>query len=816
MRSFIKLSAITFALALALAGCKSADEKAEEHFQSGLALIEQGDFDRAVLEFRNVFQLNFSHLEARRALARMLRNDIGDPARAYRQYLRLAEQYPEEVEARIALSEIAFSAANWEEVERHGTVAEELAPEDPQVQAITAARAYRAAALAEDEPERRSQARTAAALLADQPENTMLRNIMVDHHLRESELDAALAEMDWLLECDPDNQIYWRQRLGILAQQNDIAGVEAQLIEMVDKFPEESENKQALIRFYLSRGQNDEVETFLREQIALAGDDAPGPTLDLLRFLQQIRGADVMREELDKVIATQSNPVPFRIMRAVLDFEEGQPEEAIAALEEVISTSEPSDEVRAAKLALARILLNTGNEVGARARVEEVLAEDATNAEALKMQAAWQIEADETDQAVANLRTALDTSPDDAQAMTLMAQAYARAGRPELSRDFLSLAVEASGNAPAESIRYARLLMEEERYVPAEDTLLPALRLAPRNVDLLVVLGDLYVVMEDNGRLEQVIRTLRNIDAPAATQAATRLEAALLNLQGGDEEVLRYLEDLAGGEDATVGARVALIRARIATGEAEAALALAKELEAEYPESPAAKMVLAAVEGANGNLEQAETLYRALIAEDANRPAVWLELVRLKGRQGELDAAKALLDEALQATPEEANLLWAKASFSEREGDIDGAIAVYETLYARNSSSVIVANNLASLLSTYKDDDESLDRAWTVARRFRDSDVPHMQDTYGWIAHRRGNSEEALPYLENAAAALDDPIVQYHLGQIYRSLGREEDALAQFQRAVDLAGPADERAQIIEARRAIAEASQAPAGNTDN
>ena len=45
MRSFIKLSAITFALALALAGCKSADEKAEEHFQSGLALIEQGDFD---------------------------------------------------------------------------------------------------------------------------------------------------------------------------------------------------------------------------------------------------------------------------------------------------------------------------------------------------------------------------------------------------------------------------------------------------------------------------------------------------------------------------------------------------------------------------------------------------------------------------------------------------------------------------------------------------------------------------------------------------------------------------------------------------
>jgi tetratricopeptide (TPR) repeat protein len=69
-------------------------------------------------------------------------------------------------------------------------------------------------------------------------------------------------------------------------------------------------------------------------------------------------------------------------------------------------------------------------------------------------------------------------------------------------------------------------------------------------------------------------------------------------------------------------------------------------------------------------------------------------------------------------------------------------------------NSPVVANNLASLISTYRDDDDSLDQAYTIARRLRGTDVAPFADTYGWIAYRRGEYDVALEHLERAAAGI--------------------------------------------------------------
>ena len=125
-------------------------------------------------------------------------------------------------------------------------------------------------------------------------------------------------------------------------------------------------------------------------------------------------------------------------------------------------------------------------------------------------------------------------------------------------------------------------------------------------------------------------------------------------------------------------------------------------------------------------------------------------------------------------------------------------------MYERDSGVLVVANNLASLLATYKTDDESLERAFAIARRLRGTEVPPFQDTYGWILHRRGQSEEAIEYLEPAAAALaNDPIVQYHLASAYEAVGRSEDALAAYQRALELVDENDPRPQIEIAQSAV-------------
>ena len=97
--------------------------------------------------------------------------------------------------------------------------------------------------------------------------------------------------------------------------------------------------------------------------------------------------------------------------------------------------------------------------------------------------------------------------------------------------------------------------------------------------------------------------------------------------------------------------------------------------------------------------------------------------------------------------PTSAQLAFLKAGLLEAQGDIDGAIALYEAIYARDNTSQVIANNLASLIASNRPDAASLERAFAIARRLRGSSVPQFQDTYGWILHRRGDAEQALGIL---------------------------------------------------------------------
>lgn len=801
IRSIFRITAIVL-LAATLTACKSSEERAEEHFQSGIALFEQGDLDRAVVEFQNVFDLNPTHEEARRKLAEIF-YDSGQLRRAYSQYLRLVEQVPDDVTGRLVLSELSFLSRNWEEFERHGQRVVELDAENPRVKAVALALEYRAQATDEDLPAMNATSEQATALQNDMPENEILRNLRLDNAVRNGRFEAALAEIDKLIASDPENRGLYDQRLGILGRLQDADEIEKQLVEMVERFDEDIQLKAALIRFHVTRGDMDKAETFLRSISDPAAEDT-GAFLDLVRFIQRTKGNEAAREELKVAIAQNPNPTPFRALVAVMDFEEGLQDQAIAEMESILAGIEPSDTAREVKVALARMLLATENVVGARRLVEEVLAEDSFQLDALKMQARWQIDADDTDGAIANLRTALDKASEDTQAMSLMAEAYVRAGNSSLARDYLSLAVEASNNAPEETVRYARVLVSEERFLPAEDLLVKALRRSPGNLDLLNLMGELYIRMEDVPRAEQVVNSLRTQDLDAAKSLADRLEVAVLNLKGGSEEAMTFLEGLAQAEDASISSKLTAIRARLSTGDTDGALQLARGFLSENPEALGLRFAVAATESAAGNLQTSRDLYRSLVEEQPALPRVWLELARVIQRMGEADTAEATIDEGLGHAPNAGDLLWAKASFLEKRNDIDEAIGIYEKLYDISSNSIVVANNLASMLSTYRQDEESLERAQVIARRFRGTEIPAMQDTYGWIAQRRGETEEALPYLESAAAGLpEDPLVQYHLGVAYASAERNDEALAQFRKAIEIAGPQDNRPQIVAARSEI-------------
>jgi cellulose synthase operon protein C len=514
------LPALMLAATLALAGCESAEEKAERYYLSGMELLAAGDEERALVEFRNVFKFNGFHKEARMAYAdtQLKRGETSD---AYSQYLRLIEQYPDTVEVRQILAEIAISRNDWEEADRHGRAAIALTPDAPGIMAIKAALDYRAAVLANDAAARATAAADAKAVLEVLPDNRVARRILVDQLANGPTPADALPEIDKVLALEPDAIEFHALKFQILAKANDIEGTGAQLRVMFEQFPDNQDVRKALIGWYLSQRDIDGAEAFLRE-LAGADTDATEGHVAVVQLLQAARGVEPAKTELDRLAtanAGTANADLYRALRAVMDFEGGAQSEAITTFEDILKTAEASDQTRRIKGMLARLLDATGNRVGARARIEEVLVEDPTNVDALKLRASWLIAEDKPGEAIVDLRAALDQNPRDAGILTLMAQAHERDGSPELAGERLALAVEVSGRAADESLRYARFLIQQDRRAPAEAVLVDAIAVTPANVDLLSQLGALRLANSDWARVQDVIDSLRGLGTPQADTA---------------------------------------------------------------------------------------------------------------------------------------------------------------------------------------------------------------------------------------------------------------------------------------------------------
>jgi tetratricopeptide (TPR) repeat protein len=145
------------------------------------------------------------------------------------------------------------------------------------------------------------------------------------------------------------------------------------------------------------------------------------------------------------------------------------------------------------------------------------------------------------------------------------------------------------------------------------------------------------------------------------------------------------------------------------------------------------------------------------------------------------------------------------AGVLEQKGDYDAAIAEYEYLLKQDPGSMIVANNLASLLSEYHTDKASLERAYSLAAMLRKSQIPSFKDTLGWLDYLRGDYKSATGLLEEAAAAMPDrALVQYHLGMSYVGIGQFGKASEQFKKALALAPDSELQKKISAAQKKAA------------
>lgn len=801
------LTAFAFSAMLVLAACESSEERAEQFYQDGLELLAEGDVDRAIVSFRNVFRFDGEHFEARKELAEAL-HDSGKSREGYSQYLRLAEQYPDNAFVRQRLTYMALLAQSWEEADRHGRRALALAPDAEINPQILVSLEYRAAALAEDAPRREALAQQAASLVADDPSDILSRRIVIAHAVAENRPNTVIEAVEPAIEQYPDDIGYYVLKLRALSTLQDEAGIEAQLQEMYKKFPENEDIQRSLVGFYLQRQDFAGAEAFLRD---LAGPETGDPDgfIPVIQLIERAKSRDDAKIEIQRLVDVNvenpENVMFFRALLAGYDFEDGAQDKAISDLQALVGDAPSSDLTRRVKNTLANMLLRTGNQVGARALAEEILAEDTSNVAALKLRAQLLIDGDKPDDAIIDLRRALDQSPRDVETLLLLAAAHERNGNIESQGERLAIAVDVSNAGARESLLYSNFLLRQSRVEAARSVLADARNQNPRNVEILSQLARLALADNALGLVRGIIADLERIpEDPRAAEIAVALQSAVLLQQDRADEGLALLQEQAGTGGENTGAVFAVIQAQLRSGRIDEARNYLEGLLAESPDDDNLRLINAALYVAEGDPDRSEQILRDMIAGNPNQQTAIGQLYVQLRRSGRVDDARNVLTAGLQDNPDGARLLQYQAGELEAMGDIEGAIAIYEDLYERNSGNVTVANNLASLLSTFRLDAEGLERAAAVARRLRGTDIPAFQDTFGWISYRQENYTEALEYLLPASQGLpSNPLVQYHLGMTYIALGQPENARPLLERALELAGPDTILPQMATAREQL-------------
>ena len=261
--------------------------------------------------------------------------------------------------------------------------------------------------------------------------------------------------------------------------------------------------------------------------------------LDLVRFLAASKGADAAREELQTRIKAGGDVFDYQMMLIDLDFASAKSAEASDLLQNLAGSANTPDRKLAAQVKLAESFVRKTNFSAAEPIIAEILQQDRRNVGALRLRAAIRIDQGQLDNAIADLREALNDQPKSTDLLLLMAVAYERAGKNELADRQYADALKASGFDPRVGSRYVAFLQRRGDVARAEDILTELSGRNPRNIDILSSLAQLKLSRQNwNGALS-VADTVERVSNNKAISEQIR-GAALAGQNKPDASVMRW------------------------------------------------------------------------------------------------------------------------------------------------------------------------------------------------------------------------------------------------------------------------------------
>ncbi|MEM7621131.1 MAG: tetratricopeptide repeat protein [Pseudomonadota bacterium] len=775
-KSIFHLSIILFILAFA--GCQSTDEKINSYYKSGEKFLKEKNYVKAGLEFRNVLKLDKKHIPAWFGLA-LSEEKQQKWENVTKFLLNIIHLDPKHIPAHNRLTSILLAGGQIPEALKYNNNAFELAPKDSDVLYLKAAIQFRLG-----EPD--AALKLVTQSLEINPENTDAAIVMAAIQLEMGEIDGSLNVLNGMLARDEKNLGLNLFKIRVLEALKDTDQIEEILQKLIEFYPQNKSFQKALVNLFIQTNRKNDAE----KQLLLISDRDPEDfeaVMDVVRFTNTFKGKNAAKELLKKLAEKKDkNQFQYQIALVQLLLKNNHFEKAEQNLQNIIKNQDNLKNTLSAQNYLAELYLARKQIDEANKIVTDTINRDKRNVHALTLRASLFLEKKQIEDAITDLRTALGEAPESARVLLLLAKAHQLNGATDLAEERLNSAVKAANYIPSYGLQYARSLIIKQEHARAEDVLTEILARQPNNKASLRLLAEVRLRQGNWGGAEQIAKTLSTL---GETQEITRqIIAASLTAQKKYDESIAILKNIYSRSSETIQPLVSLYRNYIRADKKDDAELFLKSVLKSNPKSAEAYMLLGHLKTIKNQFETAEKTYQKAIAEQPQNALAYQALANFYNQQKRLKDANATLLKGAQILKDDFFLQLALAEQYELEGNAKQAMKLYEELHEKRPDSLIVSNNLASLYSKNTTDQKTLGKAYSIARRLKNSPIPYFKDTIGWIYNLRGEPNKAIPLLRDAVRGLPNIVdVRYHLGMSYLENAQSNLAIEELGKAYKLA-----------------------------
>ena len=769
--------------ALVLFGCRSDEQTIADHLKRGEEYQKEQKYAEAVIEYKNVLQIDPNNARAHYQLAKSHLQQ-GQAKEGFWELRETVRLDPKNHEAAVQFAQIAIYAGELEEALKRADAVIAADPKDE--------KAWLVKGQAHDALKQPAEALMAfqkALEVAPESEVVDARARQLPPAKRRPRRPPARYSKPPPRRCRRPRRMlalasfYFEDR----SRDADAEAAYRKALELAK--PEEVATAYALFgNFYFARDRFDDGVATIEKGIEVAKDP-----LDLIYALAKMYRDKGDTQKADEMMerATQKQPDQVRPWLALSAYRgsQGDLEGALGAVEKALAI-DPNHE--ASKLRKAEVLLEVGyrddkpeNIAEGRKLVEGVLAAQPSNPGALFVKAKTDMADSKFEPAIQALRSAIDVKPNWPEAHFLLGTALRLTGQRSAARTELARALEID----ASLLEARRVLAEvhadlgEHEYAVEEGR--RYLQKKPDAHETRVRVAQSLVFL---GRLDEALREVNEIPESARDETVDFALGRIYTAKGENakarELLLKALEKRPNHPDILRG----LLQIEEKLGQTKESLARIEKALAEKPEDPKLQQLAAVVALSQGRVDDATKALEHAIEVAPDDMTSYQQLADLYVRTGRTSQTIEIYEKALQRKPDQPRIHHFLGVLYEYGGKPEVAVTHYEEAIKLSPDLAESKNNLAYL---YAESGKNLDRALDLAQDAKAlmPDDPNTADTLGWVLFRRGVPGAAIGYLKEAEAGVkaEDAtlgIIRHHLALAYEASGDKENARTTLDRAI--------------------------------